>query len=181
MGKDKGLSLLNGKPLIEYACETLKNICDSIIISSNSSNYGYLGCKVVKDEVQEKGPAGGIYSCLKASETNENFIISCDTPMITAELIRYILSFKGDFDAVIPVFNGYPEPLCAFYRKSSLTAFEESLKSGKYKIQEIIKELKSEFVEIESSLPFYSSYLFTNVNTPEGIMNLEKQISANPD
>ena len=54
MGKEKGLCLLNGKPLIEYSFDLLKKFCDSIIISSNSKDYEYLGCQIINDERDEQ-------------------------------------------------------------------------------------------------------------------------------
>ena len=131
MGKEKGLCLLNGKPLIEYSFDLLKKFCSSIIISSNSNDYEYLGCQIVKDEIQGIGPAGGICSCLRASVNDENFIMSCDMPMLTDDLIRFLLSQKKDFDALIPLFNGFPEPLCAFYHKSCIPVFKKSIEKRK--------------------------------------------------
>jgi len=176
MGKEKGLCLLQGKPLIEYSFDLLKKFCDSIIISSNNNVYEYLGCQIVKDEVQGIGPAGGIYSCLRASRNDENFIISCDMPMVTGGLIRYLLSHKKDFDALIPLFNGFPEPLCAFYHKSCIPVFKKSIEQGEYKIQNIIKGINTGFIHVKSTDQFYSPLLFTNVNTPGDITNLESGI-----
>lgn len=176
MGKEKGLCLLNGKPLIEYSFDLLKKFCDSIIISSNSKDYEYLGCQIINDEVQGIGPAGGIYSCLRASGNDDNFIISCDMPMITSDLIQYLLSQKKDFDALIPLFNGFPEPLCAYYRQSCIPVFKQSIEQGKYKIQDIIKDTNAGFIPIKTTDPFYSPLLFTNVNTPGDITNLESGI-----
>jgi len=180
MGMEKGLCILKGKPLIEYSFDLLKNICDSIIISANIKDYDYLGCPVIKDEIYKKGPASGIYSCLKASKTNDNFVISCDMPMLTAELIRYILFNKGDFDVVVPLFKGLPEPLSAYYRKNCTSVFEESINSGKYKIQDIIKNLSYRYIPIEPSETFYNTCLFTNVNTPDDHQKLDKMMSKNP-
>ncbi len=176
MGKEKGLCWLKGKPLIEYSFDHLKNFCDSIIISSNSNEYEYLGCQIVKDEVQDIGPAGGIYSCLRASGNDENFIVSCDMPMITGDLIQYLLSQKKDFDALIPLFNGFPEPLCAFYRQSCIPVFKKSIDLGKYKIQDIIKGVNAGFVPVKPTDPFYSPLLFTNVNAPGDITDLESKL-----
>ena len=173
MGKEKGLCLLNGKPLIEYAFDLLKNFCDSIIISAKNSEYEYLGCQIVKDEIQGIGPAAGIYSGLWASRSDENFILSCDMPMITVDLIRFLLSQKKDFDAVIPLNNGLPEPLCGFYRKSCIPVFKRSLDQGKYKIQDILTEVNTRFIPVTSADPFYNPLLFTNVNAPGDIENLE--------
>lgn len=182
MGREKGLCLLKEKPLIAFSIKALNNVCDSLIISANNRQYDSFGYPVVKDEIAGIGPAGGIYSCLKASGTDDNYIISSDTPMITPELIRHILSHKSNYDAVVPVVNGFTEPLCAFYRKSCIASFRESIFAGKYKIQDIIKGLNCNFIKIEPTEIFYHSHLFTNVNTLEDLTKLEKFLTKNrPD
>jgi molybdenum cofactor guanylyltransferase len=177
MGKEKGLCLLKGKPLIEYSIELLLQFCETIIISSNKTDYDYLGHQIVKDEITGIGPAAGIFSCLQASGSDENFVLSCDTPMISIELIRIILSHdKKNTDALIPVYNGFPEPLSALYRKSCLPAFVESINDGQYKIQDILKKVNVNFVELTPANSIIHPLSFTNVNTSEDIMKLEKQM-----
>jgi molybdenum cofactor guanylyltransferase len=177
MGKEKGLCLLQGKPLIEYSIELLKQFCETIKISSNNADYDYFGHQIVKDKITGIGPAAGIYSCLLASGDNENFVLSCDTPMVSIELIRVILSDDiKNRDALIPVYNGFPEPLCALYRKSCLPAFAESIKDGQYKIQDILKKVNVNFVELTQSDSIIHPLSFTNVNTPEDIRKLEVQM-----
>ena len=39
MGEDKGLVLLNGKPMIQYVIEALKEVVSNIIIISNINIY----------------------------------------------------------------------------------------------------------------------------------------------
>lgn len=179
MGKEKGLCLLQGKPLIEYSYDLLKKLCDSVVISANSKSYDYLNCTIIKDEFSGKGPAGGILSCLKASKTKDNFVISCDIPLVTAELISYILSNKAHYEVIVPVFKGFPEPLCAFYQKSCFSAFEDSINNGKYKLQDIIQDLSIKYLEIDSSRSFYHPNLFTNVNTPDDLQILNSKMLNN--
>jgi molybdenum cofactor guanylyltransferase len=177
MGKEKGLCLFQGKPLIEYSIELLKQFCETIIISTNNNDYDYLGYLIVRDTITGIGPAGGIFSCLQASRSDENFILSCDTPMISIELIRFILSYdKKNSDALIPVYNGFPEPLCALYRKNCLSAFGESINDGQYKIQEILKKVNVNFVELNLLDGIIHPLKFTNVNTPEDIIKLETKM-----
>lgn len=177
MGKEKGLCLLQGKPLIEYSIDLLKQFCDNIIVSTNSDSYDYLGHQIIRDEITGIGPAGGIYSCLQASGNHDNFVLSCDIPMISIELIRYILSHDDKkMDAVIPTINGFQEPLCALYRKNCLLAFKESIIQGQYKIQNILKKVNVSFVELSTENEFGSQNSFTNVNTPEDIISLENKM-----
>lgn len=173
MGREKGTSLLNGKPLIEYAVNILSQICERVIISANTSDYDYLGYSVIKDEIQGIGPIGGIYSCLKASNTGDNIVLSCDMPLIPAILIQYVFSEKAGHDAVIPTFNEFPEPLCAYYSKPIVGELEKSIDEKNYKLQEFFNRINTKFLKIDSSLHFYNENLFANINSQEDLMRIE--------
>jgi len=174
MGREKGACLLFRKPLIEYSLEVLGSICDQVILGTSNKNYGYLEIPLIADEYEGVGPLGGIYSCLKASSTRDNFVLSCDMPLVSEELIRFILTKKKDDDVIIPVFRGKPEPICAYYNKRITGFLEEFILKKKYKVQDVVKELKTRYLEIDSSLHFYSEELFFNVNFPGDIERLEQ-------
>ncbi len=179
MGKDKGFVELNNKPLISYSIEVLSPICNQIIIGANSDNYKYFGYPVIGDEIKNIGPIGGIYSCLRSSRTNDNFILSCDMPLISVELIKYILSERGGFDVVIPVFKNFREPLCAYYHKSIITGLFNAIETNRYKIQDVIKNFKTKFLPITEDLPFYQENLFANMNSEQDLLKIENYLSKN--
>ena len=49
MGEDKGLVLLNGKPMIQYVIEALKEVVSDIIIISNNASYNKFRVPVYSD------------------------------------------------------------------------------------------------------------------------------------
>ncbi len=175
MGMEKGLCLLDGKPLIEYSVRLLEQVCNTILIGANTDAYDYLGFPVIKDEFTGIGPIGGIYSCLNHSSTNDNLVLSCDIPLIPVDLIHAILSHKDDFQVVIPLSDGLPEPLCAFYRKDILPVIERAIYSGKYKIQDAIKDTRYKFLDFGENGKF-SSKIFTNINTLDDLEEMENYL-----
>jgi len=178
MGLEKGTSLLMEKPLVEYSVDTLSQICENIIISANTSDYDYLGYPVVKDEVKDVGPIGGIYTCLKSSQTEDNIVLSCDMPLIPNILIQYIYSEKALYDAVIPVFKGFSEPMCAYYNKSITEDLLKAIHDKNYKIQDVVKEFNTKFLDIDSNFPFYQDNLFANINSPNDLKEVELLLSG---
>jgi len=164
MGMDKGFCALNGKPMVQYAIDVLKQVCDYIIISSNNEDYELFEFPVIPDLIRDIGPMGGIYSGLKQSNTQDNFFISCDMPMVTVELVQHILSLKEGYDAVIPTWNNYQEPMCAYYNKNILEKLSTLIQKGDYKLQNIIPKVNHRTVEITNKLDFYNDQLFANVN-----------------
>jgi len=173
MGKEKGLCTMNKKPLIEYAVEVLLEVCDEVIISANGNSYDYLGLPVVKDEVTGVGPIGGISSAIHFSSTEDNFVLSCDMPFITAKLVRYIISHKLEHQAVVPVNNGFPEPLCAYYGKDAASLFDKSIENGIYKLQRVFENMDVRFINIDRENGFDGRLLFSNINTEAELKRLE--------
>ena len=118
MGQEKGLIELNGKFLIQYAIDVLQPICDTILISTNSHSYDFLPYQKVADEFPNSGPMGGIYSCLKASTTIQNLVLSCDMPFIQSELLSDLIKNAEGYDVVVPWHGGQKfEPMCAYYHQ----------------------------------------------------------------
>jgi molybdopterin-guanine dinucleotide biosynthesis protein A len=175
MGTEKGLSMLKQKPLISYAIKTLKPVCNPIIIAANTPNYKQFGHPVVLDIVKNVGPLGGILSGLHASNTADNIVLTCDMPLISADLIRYILSEKENYKAVVPVFHNLVEPLCAFYHQSVITQIHELIKNKIYKMQEVVTYFDTKFVTIEPDLPFYRKDLFVNINSPADLKTIKNR------
>jgi molybdopterin-guanine dinucleotide biosynthesis protein A len=119
-GEDKALAAMNGRPLLEIVFGRFKGLFAEILISANEpSRYDFPGIKVVKDILRHRGPLAGIYSCLKESSNELNFVSACDMPFIQPPLIDYMIQKAPGYDVVVPSFGeGRLEPLHALYRKS---------------------------------------------------------------
>jgi len=141
LNRDKAfLELIENKTIIENIVNCLKGVFSEIIIVANNlEDYKFLGFKVVPDLVRGKGPLGGIYTGLKTSKEEHNFVLACDMPFVNVDLVRYMLKFK-DFDAVVPRFNGYTEPFHAVYSKNVLPMIENQIKKDELRINETIKK-----------------------------------------
>ena len=77
MGTDKGLLLLNGKPMVKYVIDVLSKVTSKIIIIANNDEYKQFGYKVYSDLIKDKGPVGGIYTAMNYTNSNTNICISC--------------------------------------------------------------------------------------------------------
>ena len=176
MGKDKGMCNFKDKPLVEYAIDALKPFCGKILLSTNlTEGYEKYGLELINDEIKEIGPMGGIYSCLKKSKTKHNFVLSCDTPFIGKQLVKFIVdNISDDFDIVAPVHeNSYLEPLCAYYNNSVMTNMNAFIERGDFKLMGLLKSLRLKQLVIDNTLGFYNSKLFINLNTSEDLLRCE--------
>lgn len=172
-GSEKGLVLFDGRPLVEYAIQTLKQICGTILISANTAAYEKFDCRIVYDEVKDIGPMGGIYSALRQSVTSNNMILSVDSPFISSSLLRYIYSKRENSMICVPCFgeNKY-EPLIGFYSKEVLPFMEKFINMGNYKLPDLFREVPFNGIIIPLESEFYHERLFYNVNTPEDLKRI---------
>lgn len=166
MGQDKGLMLFNGQSFIDHAVQIVKDVCNSVIIITNQDGYERLNIPVYNDIIKAKGPAAGVYTGLYYSKTQYNLIIGCDMPFLSSEFLGYLLSqIDEKADAIVPEYENRSQPLCAVYSKSCLSQFKQFIQNGQLKMKEIIRQLHTKHVIIDETSGFYSSNLFTNINT----------------
>lgn len=173
MKTNKALLEIGNKPVIEIIAEKLKSIFNEVLISTNDSKkYNFLNLPVVNDVFIDKGPLGGIYSALKFSTTEKNFIISCDMPLINVALINYLINLNSDKAILLPKSEGRIHQLCGVYSKSVINTIEhvfnlsEINKSIKRSVYELIEMVPTKLIDVEH-LPFYDKNLFLNMNSPE--------------
>ena len=92
MGFDKGLILYKGKHITQHLIDENANLFSKVLISSNNKEYLKFKQNLIPDKIIEIGPIGGIVSCLEKSKTDLNVFISCDSPFISKEILKKLLS-----------------------------------------------------------------------------------------
>jgi molybdopterin-guanine dinucleotide biosynthesis protein A len=131
----------------------------------------------------------GIHSELVYSPTELNFIISCDLPLITGEMIEYLIEFKTNKLITVARADGYIQQLAGKYSKDCLVTAEEILKEQVNienrnteqrkrgcNVLRLIDRIGAEIIPAES-LPFYNEDLYFNVNRTEDDNLLLKKLS----
>lgn len=171
MGTDKGLVCFSGKPLVQYAIELLSPFCNRILISSNNPGYERFGFEVVGDEYKDAGPMAGIASCLKLSKTDGNLVVSCDMPLLDPVVIKTILENVKENTFVVPTDSqGRAEPLCAFYRRSSIDIMQELIRAGSYRMTALFIHAPVRFVSPGDYPEKYNIQWFANFNSMEDLV-----------
>lgn len=136
MGRDKAMLELEGVTLIERIVQRLKPLFAETLISARQPDaYPFLKLRVVADRVSGQGPLMAIASALAASANDLNFVVSCDNPSLSIDLIETLLRAATKGDAAVPVrSDGSYEPLFAVYRKSMGIAADAALARGDRKV-----------------------------------------------
>lgn len=152
-GQDKGFVLYKNKPLIESVIHKVKPQVNNIIISANRNigRYEKLGHLVISDlpatgKVSNiyQGPLAGIAAALPFCTSEWVFIIACDMPLISDDIVSQLtnaLSYDNDVEAksiVIAEVNGKFQ-LAILLNKNTLSSIKRALKNNQLKLMQWIK------------------------------------------
>lgn len=175
MGVNKSLLKIGDKTAIEIISNLMESIFEKNILSTNSPDeYDFLKLPMVKDIYENCGPLGGIHAALIQSKAERIFVISCDVPMMSKEMIEYFVDHKTDKHILISRAAGYLQPLVGVYHKRLLPEIEKILavksnednKPSHKSLHKLIESVETEIID-PTSLPFYSDELFFNLNNKE--------------
>lgn len=158
MGSDKGLVEFGGKPLVQYAIDSLKSVCDNVLISTHNPVYSQFGLPLIADEIPDCGPIGGIYSALKASTTDQILVLACDMPFVTSETLLKLIAQNKGFECIVPRVGGKLEPLCSIYFKSLIGVVERNIKNGKFALNQLIMKANYCLIDFDEKVPDFKNF-----------------------
>ncbi len=100
---EKALETVGNKSLIRWVVFSLSFFNSGIIIVAAAKQFfpqfiGYPKLKVVTDTYPGKGPLGGIYTGLAASDSFYNLVVACDMPFLNRNLLDYMIQISTGFD-----------------------------------------------------------------------------------
>jgi FdhD protein len=177
MGSDKSLLPWHGGRFIEHIHRLLDELFDEVVIVTNSPGlYDSIPCRKEPDIYYKQGSLAGIHSGLCHARNERIFVVACDMPFLSEEVIRALCACDRQAEVVIPRSEWGLEPLHACYAKSCLPAIEAVLDAGKKRIVGFFPEVRvielaaTEFQKIDPE-----GLSFRNINTPEEYFALRDQ------
>ncbi len=151
LGRRKALEVIGGKTLIERVVKRLKLVSThTLIVTSQGQSDFQVGdeAEVLVDLYPGKGPLGGIYTGLLASQSSHNVVVACDMPFLNIELLRYMIALSPGFDAVVPrLEEGKLESLHAIYSKSCLDNMKAQLEHDQLEVNRLLRTFHVRYVE----------------------------------
>lgn len=175
-GQDKGLVLLNDKPMIEYVIDILKPQVGSLLINANRNHdqYSEYGFDIVSDELTGYcGPLAGMASCLDKIETPYMLTTPCDSPFIPEDLVqRLIASLESEGADISVAHNGERmQPVFCLMKKELVSSMNHFLNRGERKIDLWFNQHALAIADF-SDIP----KTFDNLNTIEDINAVESSL-----
>lgn len=172
MGKDKGLIPLKGKPMISYVLKVLEELALPISIIANKPGYESFGYRVLKDEVQEKGPLGGLYTALQHSNADHVLLVGCDMPLVSMEAFCQLIGAARE-DRITAASEGERvNPLFGLYPVELGEKVKESLERGELKMTDFI--LRNSHILV-TSIVEKQPWALQNINDKNELEEVEEK------
>ena len=181
LGRDKVLEIVGNRNLLRWVIAQLSSFnSDIIVVTAGKKSFPQFnanpGFKLVTDTYLAKGPLGGIYTGLAASDSFYNLVVACDMPFLNQALLRYMIQLSAGFDLVVPRLGDLVEPLHAIYSKSCLAPIEGLLSQGNLRVSALFDLVKVKYVEADEIDSFDPKHLsFFNINT-EADLEMAQQL-----
>lgn len=172
MGSDKGLVLLNQKPMIQYVVDLAHFFSVDIHIVSNQDGYAKFGLPVLSDKIPDLGPAGGINTVLGHSQARKNLVLVCDMPFLKMQTVQHLLEKSLSFDISHFSVGEWIHPFPLVITSSCADQWNELLQSGYRKLQDIFQHFAVQALDAEREL-LHAPDQFQNINDSEALKSAE--------
>ncbi len=171
-GKDKGLLLLRGEPLISYVINAISGNVDSILVSANRNidSYQKFG-NVITDNLSEfQGPLAGILAALDVVSTEYLLVLPCDSPFVNSVIIHRLESVmkKNSCDICVASDGKKMQPVFSLLRSSLRDNLSDYLGTGERKLGAWYES--NEMVKVDFS---DHKEMFININTKEDLKKFQ--------
>ncbi len=156
LGRNKAFVDLGGRTLAQRALDTVRGsgIASKItFVAGSETQFAIealtLDVPFISDLVEGRGPIGGLHAALGSAQTEWIFLLACDYPFVTSDLLQLLAAnISDEFGAVVPEqTDGRLQPLCAFYNvEAARTVIEEIIACTAVPppMREVVSSLKAE-------------------------------------
>ena len=179
-GIDKGLILLNGKPMVVHVIAALRAEIDNLLINANRNleQYAAFGYPVIPDIMDGYlGPLAGIASGMRAASSQYIVTAPCDSPLVANNLVRrlYATLTREGADISVAHDGERAHPVFAMMRRDLLPNLIDYLNAGERKIDRW-------YAQHRLAVAYFRDQpeAFRNVNSPEERAELESELEVTP-
>lgn len=174
-GVDKGLQLLEGRPMAARAIERLAPQVEAIVVNANQNLDAYraFGYPVVSDAVGGfAGPLAGLHAGLQAARTALAVTVPCDSPFLPVDLVARLRAAleANDADLAVAKTGAQPHPVFCLVQCRVLPHLEAFLREGGRKIDAWYASLRVIEVSFDDQ-----PQAFSNINTREELARFAAQ------
>ena len=158
-GYPKWKSKIGEKTLLDHIYNMCSLFDDTFIIGKKKPT-GF-NKPFIKDKFDFQAPINGIFTALKKTNSDWNFVISIDLPLMKSSIIKEIWELGNKSkNAIIPRVDGYLQPICSFYHKRILSQILNQIESNELSLNGLISSVETNYIDMDN----YKKE-FLNMNT----------------
>ncbi|MFQ5934649.1 MAG: molybdenum cofactor guanylyltransferase [Dehalococcoidia bacterium] len=175
LGRNKAIEKIGEQPLIERVIQRLSQVTsETIVIVADEGKSAALSLppwvRTAADLYPGCGSLGGIFTGLSTAQGDYSVVVAVDMPFLNVDLLRFMVDLISEYDAVVPVISGRPEPTHAIYAKNCVGPIERRLQAGELKIAGFFEDVNVGYVEEDEIEAFDPNHLsFFNINTQKDL------------
>ena len=171
---DKGLVLLQGRPLVAHVVDRLRPQVDEVLINANRNldDYAATSGHVVPDRLAGyAGPLAGLDAGLHATGASLVVTVPCDSPFLPLDLVARLGAARDAIDADLAVARtgDQPHPVFALVHARVREHLAQFLARGERKIDLWYSTLRVVEVAFDDQ-----PEAFVNINTREELQQHER-------
>ncbi|GIX07548.1 MAG: hypothetical protein KatS3mg115_1951 [Candidatus Poribacteria bacterium] len=176
MGRPKALLPVAGERIIDRILRVAQAVSDDVFLVGDGTGGALesLEVPIVPDHWPALGPIGGVATALKVARHDLVACFASDMPFLSVRLVEMLYELLGDAKVVsVSGVRGW-EPLCALYRKATLSTLEWMIRERELRLRILSMCEDVRIVEREELLSWgIDPRRAMNVNTPEMLHEAE--------
>lgn len=177
MGCDKANVLLGEQTLLQHVVAAMQQTFPHLILSVREPRPEF-DIPQVCDIPNVSGPLAGILAAWPQLNTPWAFIVACDMPYLSPELIATLARYRDTYQAVVAVAQGHAQPLAAFYRHDVGQVLHRHLsKGGKPSLRAVFGQLAIRYVA-EHEWSSFTSHSFVDLDTPQDLSDAKNSFQS---
>jgi molybdopterin-guanine dinucleotide biosynthesis protein A len=124
---------------------------------------------VTRDEREGRGPLEGLRAGLKAlpEHVEAAYVTSCDVPLLVPGFVTQMLELARGYDVAVMEIDGFPHPLSAVYRRTTLPHVEDLLAHDRLRPVFLFEAVRTRRVRPEEMTADPDLLTLRNLNTRE--------------
>jgi molybdopterin-guanine dinucleotide biosynthesis protein A len=174
-GRDKGLQLLDGQPMIAHIIERLQPQVGHLLINANQNldTYKVFGLPIVADVIGDfVGPLAGLHAGLHHCTSPYLLSVPCDCPFVPTDLTRRLgdalVSSGANLAYAVTLNQNQTEhhPVFCLLKRDVMVGLGEYLSEGGRKVLTWMSS------QAHVQVVFDDHSAFLNINTPDDLKTI---------
>ena len=171
MGRDKASLPFGDETLLQRVVRIVAPaVADVVVVARAGQELPALpaGVRVVRDELDDRGPLGGLAPGLRASRADAVFATGCDAPFVSRAVVDLLFERLGERDGAVAETDGRPHPLCAVWRPRVADVVDRRIAEDRLRasdLADLVGAVRVTEVELRAADPDLACLV--NCNTPE--------------